>query len=41
VYLTAPVLGAVAGVVVHQFVYSDAARAHPEKELSECKAADV
>jgi aquaporin Z len=41
VYLTAPVLGALAGVVVHRVVYSDTVPESTTMELRECKTADV
>jgi aquaporin Z len=40
VYLTAPVLGAVAGVAVHRLVYGLEASGRPEQELHECQTAD-
>jgi MIP family channel proteins len=41
VYLTAPVVGAVAGVGVHWLVYAPETGVRPEKELHECQTADV
>ena len=41
VYLTAPVLGAVAGVVAHRLVYGVEASVRPEKGSSQCKTAAV
>ncbi len=41
VYLTAPVLGALAGTVVHQFVYGNSTPHAAMKEVSECQTADV
>jgi MIP family channel proteins len=41
VYLTAPVLGAAAGVAVHWLVYGLEVGVRPEKELHECQTADV
>jgi MIP family channel proteins len=41
VYLTAPVLGAVAGVGVHWLVYAPETGVRPEMELHECKTATV
>jgi aquaporin Z len=41
IYLTAPVLGSLAGVLAHRFVYADAMPDSGSKELGKCQTADV